>query len=125
MSAPIEGASTSSIGSAAIVPDAEPKNATGASSVSATQEEAFFNRGKANHELLVAQANLGVLGRFFGRDHGLVYIVGIIVLIALIGLIVTIFCPSTPTLADGQKILAGIVTTGLGFFAGSAVKKSD
>jgi hypothetical protein len=116
-----------SIGSVTIDPSAETVGL--GSTVSGQDEQAFFNRGKAEYSFKTAQANLGVLGRFFGASTsspGATNIAGFIATLALLGVFATFFLPAeNADLPDVRKLLLGLISSALAFIFGAASSKKD
>lgn len=129
MSAEASADAQGSIGSAAIVPAAEPGSGDAQAHVSGSLESAFFAQGKAEYDYKIAQANLGVLGRFFGASSaapGATNIAGFIAILALIGIFVTYALPgSNPDLPDVRKLLLGLTSTALAFIFGAATRPKN
>lgn len=108
------------IGSLPIDPAAEPSKGQQAP-VSSQQEVEFYRQSQAEFELENNRQNLGWLGGIFGgKESAPTNIVGLAVGVALFGLLVSAFCAPTQSMADLQKYLGGIITTGIGFLAGTA-----
>lgn len=119
MSTEAEGANNQSIGNVKIDPAAEQVGAP--STVSSKEEKAFFDQGKAEYDLKMAQANLGTLGRFFGSStSAAVNIAGFVVTLLIIVFCATFFMPDKVDLPDLRKSLLALVGSTLGFIFGAA-----
>jgi hypothetical protein len=123
--APAAPLSEGPIGSASIDPSAEPQRSK-AAAVSGQQEAEFFNKGKTEFELENNRQNLGSVGSFFGTNSAApINIAGFVVAISLIGfLIVTFFFADAKGTPDSQKLLIGLISSGMAFiFGASSTKK--
>ncbi|MBD8598728.1 hypothetical protein [Pseudomonas sp. CFBP 8772] len=116
------GGGGQNIGSVVIDPDAESESA-GTVGVSGKQEEAFFDRGRREHEIRQNELNLGWLGKFWGGSSAASNVAGLVAITTILMIFVTLCFESTPEITDTRKLLFGLVGSALSFLFGAATKK--
>jgi len=111
------------IGNVTIDPNAEPLNQGPANGL-AQQEQQFFRQGGEQYKLMQNQQDLGYLGKFFGANSSApTNIAGFVIALSMITLIFTFAMTESPSLADGQKLLIGLISSAMAFIFGAASKK--
>lgn len=105
-----------------IIDPASEEISSASTSVSAQQEQKFYDRGRLEYELEHHKQSLGKLGSIFGSGAtATTNIAGIVVVACLFGLGVTFFA----TIADpagARTLLVGLISSALGYMFGSAQK---
>lgn len=111
------------VGTLQIDPNAEP--AATAISGSGSDENAFFENGKAHFHLQHNQQNLGWLGKFWGATNTAAptNIAGFVIGVSALLIVASFAIDQTPELSEARKWLYGLTTSALGFVFGSATKK--
>lgn len=111
------------IGNVTIDPNAEPSN-QGSVNGLAQQEQQFYRQGGEQYKLMQNQQDLGYLGKFFGANSSApTNIAGFVIALSMITLIVTFAMTESPSLADGRKLLIGLISSAMAFIFGAASKK--
>jgi hypothetical protein len=109
------------IGNVVIDPSSEDIS-EGSTSVSAQQEQTFYDRGRLEYDLEHHRQSLGKLGGLFGSGAtATTNIAGIVVVASLLGLGATFFVNIIDP-AGARTLLVGLISSALGYLFGSAQK---